>query len=279
MIRLLRDPLAHFAIGGAALFALYAWVGPAGDPPPDRIVVGELEIERLTDTFARTWMRPPTRRELDGLIDQHVTEEILYREALALGLDRDDLIVRRRMRQKMEFLNDDLIELTEPTEKELESFLHNNAESYAIPSRATFRQIYFNPAAGDAAAEDRAARALEALRSDSAADARGDPTLLPPALADAAPIDIDRVFGTGFAAGIANAPVGEWSGPLASGFGSHLVYVEARRPAVAATLEDVRAEVTRDWQASRRTESRALLNAEMRKRYDIEIRMPAALQE
>ena len=139
MSRLIRDPLLHFLLGGVLLFVLYGFVGE-GSEPPDRIVVGGPEVERLATTFARTWMRPPTRSELDGLIDDFITEEILYRQALEIGLDQNDLVIRRRLRQKMEFLAQDLAR-SEANDDELREFLAAHAETFLKPDLWSFQQV------------------------------------------------------------------------------------------------------------------------------------------
>ncbi len=133
MRRLLREPLVHFLLGGALLFALYAAVADDPVDARDRIVIDEVRVANLATTFQRTWLRPPTRVELDGLVREFVDEEILYREGLALGLDRDDAVIRRRMRQKMEFLSTDLGGQEVASEAELAGFLSANRERFEKP--------------------------------------------------------------------------------------------------------------------------------------------------
>ena len=177
MRRLLREPLAHFLLGGAALFLLYGRVAGPEAVGPDRIVVSEDRVAMLARSFERTWLRPPSEPELDGLIDDYVTEEVLYREALALGLDRDDLVVRRRMRQKLEFLNDHLAN-REPSDEELGAFLEANRERFLVPQRLSFSQVFVRPE-GNGAAGPRAADLLARLRVGTAPENLGDDTLLP----------------------------------------------------------------------------------------------------
>ena len=141
----LREPLLHFVVLGAALFGLDALMSErtvqAGS---GEIVITQGRIESLVALFAKTWQRPPTPDELLGLVDDHVLEQALYREGMALGLDRDDTIVRRRLRQKMEFVVDDIIEQAAPTEAELEKWLAHHADSFALPDRYSFRHVYLN---------------------------------------------------------------------------------------------------------------------------------------
>jgi hypothetical protein len=256
------------------LFGIYGQVAGPGAAGPDRIVVSEDRVAMLAQFFERTWMRPPSTAELDGLIDDFVTEEVLYREALVLGLDRDDLVVRRRMRQKMEFLNEGLSE-REPDEDALRAFLEANPERFRVPPRVSFVQVFVNADAAGSPGE-RAAVLLAQLREGSAAVGLGDPTLLPAELKRATPAEVARSFGAPFSEALAGAPEGAWSGPVASSFGLHLVRVAAREPGRRPALEEVRAAVTREWAAAQRQEARAHFYETLRARYEVEIRRPAA---
>ncbi len=274
----LREPLIHFLIGGALLFLLYGWVAGDGDAQrPDRIVVGEERIASLAAGFERTWMRPPTREELEGLVDDFVTEEILYREALGLGLDRDDLVVRRRMRQKMEFLSADLTE-REPSEAELSAFLEENAARFREPARVSLRQLFLAPGRPGAPPQERAEALLRQLRGEAAGGADGEPlgdsTLLPERLEAASPRDLESVFGAAFSDAVAAAPVGVWSGPLPSSFGLHLVYVSAREPGRMPSLAESRRSALREWSAARRAEAVEQFERKLRAGYQVEIRIP-----
>ena len=269
MGRLLRDPLVHFLLGGALLFGLYGLVGEEADRP-DRVVVSEIEIERLASTFARTWMRPPTQGELDGLIDDFVTEEILYREALELGLDRNDLVIRRRLRQKMEFLAQDLA-APNADDAALQAYLAANPERFLEPERWSFRQVFLDPGRDGAA---RAPGLLETLRSGDDPDAAGDPTLLPRGLERASPREVDGTFGDGFATALADAEKGAWFGPVRSSYGLHLVRIDERTPQRMPALEEIRAAVEREWAAAQRRELNERFERTLRERYEIEVRMP-----
>lgn len=275
---LLRDPLLHFLLLGGLLFMLYAAFGrPDGTTPRDRIVVGESELMRLSQQFQRTWMRPPTRSELQGLADDFVKEEILYREALALGLDRDDLVIRRRMRQKMEFLNADLSE-RQPNDEQLEAYLQTNRATFREPPRFSFEQVYLDPQRTDGDATDRAHELLEVLRAagHAAVDPAvlGDATLLPAAMADASPRDIANTFGPDFANAVASAPPGAWSGPSRSAYGLHLLRVTETQPGRLPPLDAIRRAVAREWANERRQEAEARFYEALRTRYSIEIHWP-----
>lgn len=276
MRRLLREPLLHFLVGGALLFVFYGIV--ADDPAyaPDRIVVDEARVANLAATFQRTWLRPPTRDELDGLVREFVDEEILYREGLALGLDRDDLVIRRRLRQKVEFLYTDLAGKAEPSEAELAGFLASNRERFEQPARLSFRHVFLSPGADSIAARRRATELLEKLRAEgSEASVEGDRTLLPETMLKASERDVASVFGAGFAGDVLALTGDDWTGPVASSYGLHLVRVDERVPARLPELGEIRREVEREYEAIRRAEANQRFLQKLRDGYEVEIRMPS----
>lgn len=261
----MREPLLHFLLLGALLFGLYQWLGgPGANASGGEIVITQGRIRNLTDTFTRTWQRPPTADEFDGLVQDYLREEVLYREAVALGLDRDDTIIRRRLRQKLEFVSEDAANAEQPTEQALAEFLAANADAYRIDGVLTFTQVFLDPSKRGASLDADAARLLDVLRSrgDKLDPATaGDSLMLDPRYEQATEDDIARLFGAEFGAALRDQPVGEWVGPLKSGYGAHLVRIEARTPGRAATLAEVRDAVARDWSAQRR---QALLDAQYR---------------
>ncbi len=278
MKRLLREPLLHFVFLGMLLFAFDAFLrGRSGEFGGGDIVVSEGRIENLAALFAKTWQRPPTAEELRGLVDDYVLEEALYREGVALGVDQDDTIIRRRVRQKMEFFVDDIVEVAEPAEAELDAWLTDHAQSYATPARFTFRQVYLNPdRRGDALRAD-AERLLAELRSTGGAtDPRelGDGFLLDHAYADAGAGMAASSFGQTFADGLAELPTGEWSGPVESAFGLHLVFVDAKTEGRLPALAEVRDAVARDWSFAQREEASEQFYEEVLARYRVTIEWP-----
>ncbi len=271
--RVLREPLLHFLALGVGLFLLFSAVSKE-DSSPRRIIVGPGTVGNLTATFERTWQRPPTAQELDGLIAEHVREEILYREATALGLDRDDVVVRRRMRQKMELLAASIGEASEPSEAQLAGRLREHPERYRTEMLLGFRQVYLSRERRGAQLGGDAARLLEMLRDGSTpADrsALGDPISLPGELRDAPLSEVSRQFGEIFAARLAELPVGQWTGPVESGYGAHLVRVEQRVEGHLPGLDQVREAVLRDWQAAQVTAAQEAFYQSLRQSYVVEI--------
>lgn len=271
MGRLLREPLLHFFVLGAGLFALFAWLrGPLADPP-ERIHVDAMRIEQLAQGFARTWQRPPTQTELASLVDEFVREEIFYREALAMGLDRDDTVVRRRMRQKLEFLSEDIAPIADPDDAALASHHAEHADAYRIEPRIALRQIFVSrdQRGDDAPAHVQAL--LARLATDPGRDEMGDASLLPASLPLVPLSDVRRTFGDEFAGDVAKLTPGHWSGPVETDFGLHLVFVDAWQEARASTLDEVRDAVRRDWLAVRRAEANEAFYQGLRARYEVKI--------
>jgi hypothetical protein len=272
--RLVREPLVHFLLLGWLLFGAYYLLN---DEPQindsKRIVIDEAQVASFAATFQRTWMRPPTQKELVGLVEDRVKEEILYREALALGLDRDDQVVRRRLRQKMEFVSTDLTDSEPPTEAELQAYLDANADRFRTSERLSFTQVYLKEDE-----QERAAALLQRLAghppSQLDLDQLGDASLLPGAMQQADRHELGRVFGNDFAATLAAVPLGRWSGPHASPYGLHLVYVSERLPAREPLLSEVRSEVEREWLAERQREANARFYQALRDRYTVEVAGP-----
>lgn len=272
----LRQPLLHFLILGALLCGIFAvFAGPRERPADDQVIaVSSADIDALIEGWTRTWKRPPTADELVGLVEVQVAEEVYVREALALGLDRDDTIVRRRLQQKLEFLGDDLMALPAPDEQTLQAFLDDHAASYAVPAAVSFIHVYFNPDRHGQELDADVAQALAALQSGAPPETVGDPFLLPMAYRDE-PVDLlERTFGGDLAAAMSGHPVGQWFGPVASGFGLHLVRIDDLVITGAPDLATVRAAVERDWYDQQRQAARDAFFKSLAQQYDLEIAWP-----
>jgi hypothetical protein len=280
--RLLREPLLHFFVLGAGIFLLFGVIGDSDERQPEEIVVKAGQIDRLVEGWKKTRMRAPTLAELEGLIADHIREEVYYREALALGLDRDDLIIRRRMRQKMEFLSQDLAARADPTEADLQAFLEENASTFRIESRLTFRHVYFSSDRRRDDVQGDATRLLARLRgSGGTTDTRslGDPFLLPVEFTSLPASEVKSLFGGDFAARLLALEPGAWQGPVRSGYGLHLVFVHERSDPQAPDLAEVRNAVEREWREARRREANEAIYREVLQRYEVVIERPQWLGE
>lgn len=271
--RVLREPLVHFLALALLIFAGYGLFGANADSKPDSIVVVAPKIEQMATLFAKTWQRPPTADELKGLIDDYVKEEILVRQALVLGLDEGDAVVRRRLRQKMEFLNAADAEALTATDAELGAYLKANPATFEIDPMLAFQQIFLNPQRHGEAIEQNAATILDLLLSQPATDpaSLGDASMLPPELALTSKSLIGQTFGADFAEAIDQITPGQWTGPIASGFGPHLVRVSERKPGRLPALSEVRDAVTREWTNAKRKELENQRFAELLKGYVVNI--------
>ncbi len=266
MKRLIREPLLHFFVLGAGLFAVFAWNNDDALQAPDDIVVDASRLDAIRLQFERVWQRPPTPEELQSLVDNWVREEILYREGLTMGLDRNDPVLRRRVAQKMEFISEELVEIS-PGRAEIEAWFADNAENYRVDPRFTFRQLYLDPSAHDDTFEAVVDDTARALANGDVPD--GDATLLPAALDDVTLADVRRTFGDRFAESLQGLAVGEWDGPIASGYGLHFVHVDSMQASRLPALDEVLAAVERDYRAERTRELKDAFYETLRKRYNV----------
>ena len=275
MKQFLREPLLHFLVLGAGLFLAHGWLAGSGAFAGDSIVINQGQVEHLAAAFARLHQRPPTRHELDGLVNDAIREEIFYREALAQGLDRDDVVVRRRLMQKLEFIAQDIEPVPEPTEAQLQEYLAANPGKFRIEPRYSFQQVYLNPQRHGTRLQAEAARLRADLeRRGVDAAMRGDPFLLKHSFDAVDAAEVRRVFGAGFATALERLPPGSWQGPVVSGYGVHLVRIERRDAGRVAPLQDVREQVRREWTYSRQQAANARFYAGLRQRYKVTVERP-----
>jgi hypothetical protein len=253
-----KEPIVQFLALGTALFLLHGLLRPPGAAPGGEIVVSDARAAALAATFARTWQRPPTRSELEALIDDHIRTEVLVREALALGLDRDDTIIRRRLRQKMEFLSEEQAAQTTPSARDLRAYLAAHPEQFRADPRISFRHLFLDPQKRGDALDADADELLRRLNSPSpAADPTGlgDPlVLVEPILTDMPRAEVAALLGGSFADRLVELTPGRWAGPIESGYGLHLVRVEELIPGELPPLERIRPQVEREWRAARSKE-------------------------
>jgi hypothetical protein len=276
-MKILREPLLHFILLGAAIFAVYGFISRHRTDKPGEIVVTQGTLENIITGFTRTWQRPPTEEELRGQIRDYIREEAAYREALAMGLDRDDTIVRRRLRQKLEFLSDDLATSVEPTDAELQTFLQAHAGLFQSEPRFTFRQVYLNPQQHGASLSADEAHLLAGLqRAGPNADlsALGDPFLLAPSFQNVSLAEVKQVFGDQFASALAALSTSRWQGPVASGYGAHFVFLSQRTEGSLPELAEIRDQVRREWFNSKRNDATEKFYQRLLKRYTVKIEQP-----
>lgn len=272
----LREPLLHFLLLGIGLFALHAWLNETGVLSTKTIVIDRGRIDQLSAGFALLHQRTPMPDELQGLIDDAIKEEVFYREALAQGLDREDVIVRRRMRQKLEFVSQDVAPVPEPTDAQLQAWLDLHLVQFAIAPQYSFEQVFLDPSTRGASIDADAAALLLQLRRGSIVDiaGAGDPLLLPHKVDDASASDVQARFGASFAHALDALQPGMWQGPVRSGYGLHLVRVSKHGASRTPTLAEVRADVRREWMNAQREAANVAFYDGLRKHYDVRVDLP-----
>ena len=265
-----REPLLHFLAIGALLFLVFNWRG--GSTGSNRIVITPGQLEAISATFARTWQRPPNDAELKALVDDYVRDEIATREAMALGLDQDDIAIRRRLRMKFEYAAGDLADATPPNDADLQKWLETHSAAFRADAVVSFRHVYLNADRRGSRVEAEARRLLEKLRAAGAPaplDGLGDPFMLPADVTLNSRTDIARQYGSGFAESLLQLEPGRWEGPVRSGLGLHLVVVTERQEGHLPTLAEARPQVEREFLAERRKRELDALYNRLRANYTV----------
>jgi parvulin-like peptidyl-prolyl isomerase len=265
---LLGEPMLHFLLIGIALFAAYQWMAPV-DSDGRRIVITQGVVDDLVTQHVAAKGREPSSTELNHLIESYVHDEILYREGVKLGLERDDIVVKRRVRQKIEVIAEEDASTRAPTDADLSAYLAANQARFAQPAILTFEQVFLGASTSGPEVVKAVAVTRAGLRNGTNLEELGKPTLLPLRLTETPADLVARDFGAAFAAALEKVPVGEWAGPIDSSFGAHYVRVSERTPAVAPQLAAVRDHVVREWENERRQRARNDAYARMRGEYEV----------
>ncbi len=274
-----KEPLLHFLVIGAMIFVLFSVVSKEDfTVENNKIIVSTGDIERLGSNWERTWNRPPTENELKGLVESHIKEEVYYREALALGLDQDDTVLRRRLMQKLQFLTDDLAELSTPDETALGEYFLENQEKYELAGRISFTHIYFSPDKHGSRLFQVADTVLAEIQDSSpqvlSASDRGDLFMLQYDFIEETSFEVARLFGQEFVDKLFHTEIMNWRGPIESGYGLHLVriseMIEARMPELVSVIDKVRT----DWMFEQRQKTNKAIYERFKERYEIVIEMP-----
>ena len=280
MKRFFREPLIHFLLIGAVLFGLYGFTqaGRMAAAPSQEIRLTLDELAQLTLLYQAQWRRLPTPQELERMVETKIQQEILYREALAMGLDKDDEIVKRRMAQKMQFLAEDVAAAREPTSAELKDWFEKHSASFAEPPRLSFRHLYFSPDQRGTHAREDAAKALAKLAGQPVdaklAGSLADPFMFQDYYRDRAPDYLGKEFGPQFAMALTKLAPGSWQGPVESGFGWHLVFVDTAIPGRVPAFEEIESEVKTAWLSEQKALAWQTAYKEMRARYVVLLPVP-----
>jgi hypothetical protein len=269
----LREPLVHFLLAGCAIFLWSSWQGTAIDPSSRTIRIDEPQVERLAQAWTLTWRRSPNQAEIDGLIRDFVKEEVYYREALRLGLDRDDAVIRRRLMAKMQYLAAAQAANIQPSDADLQQWLDRNRARYAPDAVYSFDQV-FVAAADEVVARSRATAALDRIRGGADWRSLSDPIGVPASVQDADTRAVTRLFGAEFAAQLGALPRERWSGPVASGYGLHLVRLRKADATTPVRLVDVRPQVESDWRTATTARRQQEAYQALLDQYQVRITLP-----
>lgn len=278
--KILREPLLHFLVLGALLFAIYSYLnrGRGGVESSKQIVVSIDDLRTMDAFFETQWHRQPTPQEFNAMVEDKVREEVLYREGLAMGLDRDDTIVKRRMAQKMQFIAEDVAAAHEPSTDELKAWFDKNKDKFALPSRYSFRHLYFSPDKRGKDAQEDAAKALAKIagqpEDSKLAASLADPFMFQDYYGDKAPTAIAKEFGSPFAVAIEKVKPGSWQGPIESGYGWHLVFVDTVIPGRIPSFEEIEPDVKTAWLGQQKAAAWQKAYAEMREKYVVLLPAP-----
>jgi len=272
-MNLLKEPLLHFLLVGAALFGAYTWLNRTVEKPSvgktPQIQVSAGDVQWLVENWTTQWQRPPTQQELRGLVVDYLNEQLLAREARALGLEENDVIIRRRLAQKLTFLIDDTLRRADPSDDELQQFYETNAQRFRSGARISFVHIYFSPQLRADARVDATAVLKLLEESSRSATELGDRLLLESEFRDETEQSISSAFGPGFARAVFALKSNAWSGPIESGYGLHLVRVLALQEARLPSLSEVRARVLEDWKREQEQIAKERYLAQLRRKYDV----------
>lgn len=273
--RWVREPLLHFLILGALLFAIYGYLnrGRGGIEPSKQIAISMDDLRSMDMYFESQWHRQPTPQEFQAMVEDKVREEVLYREGLAMGLDKDDTIVKRRMAQKMQFLSEDVAAAHEPSTAELKAWFDKNKDKFALPGRYSFRHLYFSPDKRGKNAQEDAAKALEKIagqpENSKLASSLGDSFMFQDYYGDRAPSAIAKEFGPQFAVALEKIKPGSWQGPIESGYGWHLVFIDTVIPGRIPAFEEIEPDVKTAWLGEQKATAWQKAYAEMRSKYTV----------
>lgn len=278
MKKILSEPLLHFLLIGALLFLFY-------DIKSEKIVVDdnnsivitEAKVDQLIKQWQRRWQRLPSQQELQGLVKAHIHEEVLYREALAMGLDKDDMVVRQRMTRKIEFISNDLASIDEPTDTQLLAYLDTHVEKFLLPGKISFSQIYLNTDKRGVQVQTDADKLLNELsQSTTEVDisSLGDSFMGGQVYNSLNDFELSRLFGEIFREQLFELSTGKWVGPVESGYGLHLVRIESRSAPRVPALILVRDKVQNEWMAEQQQKANTAFYDELYKRYEITVDLP-----
>jgi hypothetical protein len=272
----IKEPLLHFVVLGTIIFMIYTFWGQRGENDQERsITITADEIEWLTDSWQKRWNRPPTAEEREGIINQYVREMILYREAVAMGLDQSDTIIRRRLAQKLEFVTQDLSRPQTPSEEVLRAYFEEHVGRYQAPELITMTHVFFDPDKRGSQtlldAEAAKAELINSKKNPQDAHSFGDRFMLQNYYPERSQAELTKLFGQGFTEPLFAMAPQQWHGPILSGYGVHLVYVHHLQKFEPPAFSEVKEQVSMDWEDDQRKKLNDQYIANLIGRYNVTI--------
>ena len=251
-MKFLREPLVQFLFLGGLIYLAYALVTPQSEEDNSRtILVSASRVQWMQDSWQKRWNRLPTKKELNGIIQQYIKETVLYNEAIKMGLDKDDGVIRRRLAQQVEFLAKDLVVYTPPAQADLEKYYKEHLDQYKPDVSYSFTQVYFDPDKRGESTLDDANKVKEKLVAQASmlqnVEGLGDDYMKANYFEANTPMEIRKNFGSGFAESLMELEAGKWHGPVLSGFGTHLVFVNEIVSPPIPPFDEIKARVLEDW--------------------------------
>lgn len=271
--KILSEPLLHFLLIGAVLFVIFDLKNGSDSEDPNRVFISAGEVEQLSQKFSRTWMREPSEEEMDSLVKNLIRDEIYYREAVALGLDKNDPLIQRRMRQKLEFIFEDITALADPSDETLTQYMNEHKDKFSKKPQLSFEQIYLSYDKRNDIQTD-AQNILEKLDAGENPEAFGDPLMIESSYRLLSQEEIKRRFGENFSLNILILPVGSWSGPMSSGYGEHLVRVTEKKQGRLPELSEIREKVKSEWLLDARKELKDETFKKLLENYEVVVEAP-----
>ena len=269
--KILHEPLVHFLVLGALVFAIYIFLNGTESEDTHHIVVSKAVQKQLAYRWQKKYLRAPTEEDMQKMLDKEIYTEVMAREAKQMGLDVNDFIIRRRLAQKMEFVSDDLSLLVAPTDAELKSYLKTHEKMFRKEDSFSFKQIYIDVNKHHNDLKETFEKIKTALQTDTDIRALGDSFLLPVNNEHMRYYDVQRKFGKAFAMHLKTVKEGSWQGPIKSGYGAHFVYLEKREKGEIPAFESIKETLKNAWMSEKKDQNNQMFYKNLKKSYSVEI--------
>lgn len=266
--KFLKEPLIHFLVIGGLIFFVYGQKNGGFEEKENRIVITKSNFDRLIMQWKKKHFRNPTKAETDEILEEFIYHEVMYREALVMGLDKNDIIIQRRLSQKLEFLSSDILQIAEPTNDELQEYLNTHSEKFMLPSKLSFTHVYIDT---NKHTKEYFEELKKDLESGKSYKTLGDPFMFAKEFTNVTQTDVSKVFGRAFAKKIFSLHVDSLQGPIRSGYGLHFVNISKKTDAKVAKVQDIKSTLTKYWKEEKTEQANSKIYQDLKKQYNIEV--------